>query len=120
LLDTIEFRQARQGRSVAGQPIGDDLLGRRTRMAEQTTEETFGGVCIPVFLYENINDLPVLIDSSPQVPLLPTDVHKHLVQMPGAPGAPLAPAQLVGERLPKTIDPAAHALVADLNASFCE
>jgi hypothetical protein len=50
VLDAIEFWQARQGCSVAGQPVGDELLERRTRLAEQTTEEMFSGVCRQTYL----------------------------------------------------------------------
>ena len=120
MLGPIQFRQALQGCPVAGEAIGDDLLGRRTRMAEQFAEEPLRRLRIPAFLQEDIEGLAVLIDHPPQVSLLALDPYEYLVQVPGPPGPALPTTQLRSGVLSEAAHPATYALVAELNAALCK
>ncbi len=90
MLGARQVRQALESRPVAAQAIGHDLLGRRTRMAEQRTEESLRRIGIPVLLQEDVQHLAVLVDRPPEVLLLSTYPHEHLVQVPGAAGSTLS------------------------------
>ena len=47
-------------------------------------------------LHQNLDDLPFLINGTPQVLELTVDVQVHLIQMPGISNLPSAPTQLFG------------------------
>ncbi len=49
---------------------------------QQLAEESLGSTAIPARLNQNVENIAILIDSSPQIHLTSSDPHKHLVQMP--------------------------------------
>ena len=69
-----------------------DLLGGCTGMAEELAEETLGRLGIPAILDEDVQNLAMLVDGSPQVLLLASDPHEDLIEEPRPPRATLSPA----------------------------
>ena len=63
-------------------------------MAEEPPEEALGRIGIAPILQEDVHHLTMLIHGSPEVFLLASDPHKHLVEMPRPPRSPLSPPQL--------------------------
>jgi hypothetical protein len=49
---------------------------------QELAKEPFGRVGISVFLNEDVDHIPVLIDGPPEIVPLAPDVHEQLVQMP--------------------------------------
>jgi hypothetical protein len=54
---------------------------------EQLTEEPLGRAGVAVLLHEHVEHLPALVHRALEVGLPPTDARKHLIEMPGPPGA---------------------------------
>jgi hypothetical protein len=49
-------------------------------LAQQPAEEALGGVGIPALLDEDVEHLPVFIDRTPQVHLLPAEAGEHHIE----------------------------------------
>ena len=92
MLDSRQLRQALQSRPVARQTVGDDPLGRFACVAEQCAEKALGRIRVVVILQEDVQYLAVLVHRSPQVLLLASDPHEHLIQVPTPPRATLPTA----------------------------
>jgi hypothetical protein len=87
--------------TTAFQLIGDDDLWDIVAAFEELAEELLGGLLIPPTLDQNVEDMAVLIDRSPQIMMLTLDCQKDLIQMPLIPRLQPAAAQLIGIRLAK-------------------
>jgi hypothetical protein len=67
--------------TTAFQLIGDDDLWDIVAAFEELAEELLGGLLIPPTLDQNVEDMAVLIDRSPQIMTLTLDCQKDLIQM---------------------------------------
>jgi hypothetical protein len=70
--------------------------------------------------HEDVDDVAVLIHGTPQIPLLPLDLHEHFVQIPGV--AHAAPAASQPPRIvePERQTPLANRLIRNGDTSFRE
>jgi hypothetical protein len=59
-------------------------------------KEPFRGRAIALCLHQDVHNLPVLIDCSPQVINSPVDPDEHLIDMPAPAHAPPVLPQLLG------------------------
>ena len=69
-------------------------------------------------LHQNVDDLPFLINGTPQVLELTVDVQVHLIQMPGISNWPAAPTQSCGIFAPKLVAPPTHGFEANGETAF--
>jgi hypothetical protein len=101
------------GRSVGAELVDDDRPGHRAGLLEEPVEEAPGCGLVPPVLYEDVEDVPVLVDGPPQVLQSPVDLDEDLVHVPLVTGPWLPAAQRVGVGLPELAAPAANRLVGD-------
>ena len=106
------------GRAVALQFIRDDDPWDVLTPFERFVEELLRRVLIATALHQNVEDVVVLVDGTPQVMALPIDRQKHLIQMPFVPRARPSVLQLIGVRLPKLETPLADGLVGHVDAAL--
>jgi hypothetical protein len=93
------------GGTVASQLIGDDDSWNVREIFEPLAQELFRSRLIPAALYEDIKDVPVLIDGTPAIVACAVDPHKHLVQGPCVPRSRTSASQLIGVLLPELQTP---------------
>jgi hypothetical protein len=67
------------GDRVALQLVRHDRPGLTPMAGMQASEESLGGLRISSLLEQHIDDLPILVDRPPQVPLLASDSNEHLI-----------------------------------------
>jgi hypothetical protein len=72
--------QLSMSHTVASQLVRHDLAGLIPVTFEQSLEEALGGLPISACLQENINHFAVLIDCTPKIVLLTSDLNEHLVE----------------------------------------
>ncbi len=106
--------------TVAPQQIRYQATRLLSLSLEQLSKETLGGAAISPRLNQNVDDIAVLIDRSPQVPLLSLDLHEHFVQIPEVAettGFLLKPTSVLAAKLPA---PLADRFVGDDDASLSQ
>jgi hypothetical protein len=69
-------------------------------------------------LYQDIEDMTVLVDGAPQVVALAMDGEKDLIQVPCVARSGTPAAQLVGIGLPKLSTPIPHRFIGQDDAAF--
>jgi hypothetical protein len=67
-------------------PLYSPALQPAERLWPLTAEKLFCNCLIPAALHEGINDVPVLIDGTPEIVACAANPHKHSVQVPCVPG----------------------------------
>ena len=93
------------GGTVASQLIGDDDSWNVREIFEPLAEELFRSRLVPAALHEDIKDVPVLIDGTPEIVACAVDPHKHLVRVPCVPRSRTSASQLIGILFPKLQPP---------------
>jgi hypothetical protein len=93
------------GGTVASQLIGDDDSWNVREIFEPLAEELFRSRLIPAALHEDIKDVPVLTDGTPEIVACAVDPHKHLVQVPCVPRSRTSATQWIGVLLPELHTP---------------
>ena len=68
--------------SVASEFVGDEPPRRLALWLEKPTKEAGRGFLVPPLLDQDIQDLPILIDGSIQIMLLPVDPNKGFIDKP--------------------------------------
>jgi hypothetical protein len=106
------------GRCVACQLVGDDDSRYVLQSFEQLAEELLGGSLITSALHQDIKDVAMLIDRSPEVVPLAIDSEKHLVQVPLIATARATTAQFIDVGLTELQAPLAHGFVGEHDASL--
>jgi hypothetical protein len=106
--------------AIAPKPIGDEALRDTAAPLEQLAQEPRGGVAIPAGLEQDVDDLAVLVDGSPEVVALTANGHEEFVEMPGVadrPGLTLEPPRVRGA---EGLAPVPDGFVRDGNAAVRE
>jgi hypothetical protein len=87
---------------------------------KQASEESIGGLCISSLLEQHINDLIILVDRPPQVPLLASDSNEDLINEERVAVAAVPAPQ--SKRIPwsELIAPQANRFVGDDDASLSQ
>ena len=70
-------------RIITSQFVGHQPARFTVLAFEQATEKPFGCLLIAATLHQYINDIAVLIDSTPQILALPLNGDKDFINMPG-------------------------------------
>jgi hypothetical protein len=107
-------------RIITSEFVGDQPAGFAPLAFEQATEKPFSSLLIAAALHENINDIAVLIDGSPQILLLSLNRDKHFVEMPGVTQAALSFFQFASISRTKLLTPLTNGFIGDGDAAFCE
>jgi hypothetical protein len=96
----------------------DYLFPARVMSTEQHAEEFLRRRFVPMGLYQNVEDVAVLIHGTPEAMALPNDGEEHFIEVPliGRPGA--SPLQCIRISLPKLPAPIPHGFVGQDNAAF--
>ncbi len=70
---------------IAPEFIGDQFPGRRTLSLQQLAKEPRGSLFILSLRHQNVENIAVLIDGAPQIPLLSLDFDEDFIDMPDVP-----------------------------------
>jgi hypothetical protein len=84
------------GGTVASQMIGDDDSWNVREIFDPLAEELFRSRLIPAALHQDIKDVAVLIDGTPEIVACAVDPDKHLVQVPCVPRSRTSASPLIG------------------------
>ena len=106
--------------AVAPEAIGDEAVRDTAAPLEQLAKEPRGGVAIPAGLEQDVDDLAILVDGSPEILTPAANGHEEFVQMPRVadrPG-PLPEPPRVGEA--KGLAPVPDGFVRDGDAAVRE
>jgi hypothetical protein len=116
-----DLRQNRSERcSITLKLVRDDPKWCFALVSQQSLKESLGGTLIPTWLNENVNDIAVLIDRTPEVLLLAVDSHEEFVKVPAIAEASLLLLKtscIVSAELPT---PTSNGFIGDCDASFRE
>lgn len=86
-IDVIEMFHARHHRAVSGviapEFVGHQPSGSPALAFDQATKKPFSCMLIAAVLHEDINDIAVLIDRTPEILPLALNRDKEFVDMPG-------------------------------------
>ena len=96
---------------IAGEHIGHQLTWDILQSFQQLAKEACGGVFVPSLLHEDIQDLAILIDRTPQIVARAINRDKHFVEMPGVAPSPLALPKRLRDSLSELQTPLAHGFV---------
>ena len=89
--------------AVAAQLVGHEPHGYLSLTVQQSAEESPRCTRVPTGLYEEVDQVTVLVDRPPQILALTVDRHEHFVQEPGVSESTLAslqPPGVIGAELP--------------------
>jgi hypothetical protein len=106
------------GRGITGQLVGDDHAWHVLKSLEELAEKLLGSSLIAPALHEDIQHVPMLINSSPQIVPFAVDGEKHLIQMPLITTARAATTQLIGIPLTEFEALLSDCFVGQCNASL--
>ena len=106
------------GRAVAFELIRNDHPWHVLEPLEELAEKLLRRVRIAPALHQDIEDVVVLIDGSPEVMALTINREKHLIQVPFVAWLRASVPQLVSVVLPKLQTPLADGLVGHADAAL--
>ncbi len=115
VLHAVEHRELAKGGAVTPELVRVHDV-RHVVFPQQSVEERFGRLTIAVFLKENVQHTPVLIDCSPQPVLLNRNSDYDLVQMPDIVAARRLAFEAAGVIRTKLQGPLADSLVDEPKA----
>ena len=87
---------------------------------EQFTEKAFGGPAITPALEQDIDDIAVLVNGTPQILSLPLYGHEHFVQQPMVARCRLMTPQTAGVVGPESLTPTPDGFVALNDPALCK
>jgi hypothetical protein len=94
------------------------MLGDAVALAliEELAEEPLGSL-LPSPVHENIEDMTVLIDRTPEKLALPIDREEHLIHVPRLPWSRTPTVQLISILLSELPDPISHGFIGQDDAA---
>jgi hypothetical protein len=101
------------GGPAAFELIRDEHPWHVRELLEQLAAEFLRGAFVPPTLHENIEDIPIMIDSAPQIVALTMDRQKHLIERLCIPRSRTSMSQFVGIVLSELDAPLAHGFTRD-------
>ncbi len=87
-------------------------------MLQRLTKKAFGGFPISSASHKNIDHVPILIDCSPQVVPLASDLYEQFIDMPNVAEPPLLPSQISSVGWTELQTPISNFLVRNNDASL--
>jgi hypothetical protein len=107
-------------RSIALQLIGDDHAWDVLQPFEQFAKKTFRGLLVALALNQDVEHIPILVDSSPQGMGFSMNFEKDFIQVPCVATTRAPPSQCIGVRLPTFQAPLTDRFIRDHNPALCE
>ena len=98
-------------RCIALELVRDKLPRRFALSLQHFAKESFSSSLVPTFGHQNIQDITVLINRSPQVELLSLNLHEQLIDVPDVAQTALLLSDRAGVAWPELQTPEADALV---------
>ena len=113
----------RRQSTSGGRPVAAELVGHQPSWLfllafQNLAEKALGGSGIATPLHEDVETISILVNGSPQIVLLATNLYKHFVDVPGIAEPTLTSFQGLAIARPELQAPAANALVRDDYPSF--
>jgi hypothetical protein len=99
--------------AVAPELIGDHHAWYVWQPFEQLAKELLRGLLVAAALYQDVEDVVVLIDGAPEVMTFTIDGEKHLIEVPLIPWLSASTLQLIRVVLPKFLTPLADGFMGD-------
>jgi len=96
---------------IAFQPVGDDDSRDVPTGFEQLPKKPLGGCFVAATLYQNIEDMAILIHRPPEVVPLPMNREKDLIEMPFVPQPGTMAPELIGILLAELQAPLSDRLI---------
>ena len=118
-VDSLGY-QLSMGNSITSQFICNDLPWLTTMIPQQALEEPLSRSPIPLCLKIDAHNLAILIDGSPQIMLLPVNLHKDFINVEGVAVAPVLALQSVCINSTELDTPEADRFAADGDTPFGE
>ena len=87
---------------------------------EKLAKEAFGSFFVAPALHQDVEDITILIDRSPEVVFFPTDSEYDLVHMPCVAATRTATTQFIGGGLPAFEAPLPNGFVGHNDPALCE
>ena len=112
--------QLPMGHAIAAQLIRHNLSWLALMPLHQPLKEALGRLGISAWLEKNINYFAILIDSSPEILLLPLNLYKHFIDKEGITISLVVSFQPAGILSPKLTTPATNGFVANDDISLCK
>ena len=100
-------------RAVALQLVGDDHPRHVLQTLQQLAEEALGGFLIPATLHQDIQDVAILVNGSPQVMILATDLDEYFIEVPLVARAGTSSTQLISVCLAELQAPFSNRLIGN-------
>ena len=107
-----------EGSAVGAQLVSCHLLRREALLAEQLAHELDGCRPVSTTLNQDLEDLALMIDGTPQTHVLARNPDDHFVEMPPIARSRTAPPQSPGDRRSEFEHPTAKALVGDVEPTL--
>src|SRR4029077_11280489 len=86
--------------------------------AEQLAHQLDGRRAVSTTLDQDLEDLALVVDGTPQIHVLARDPHDHFVEMPAIARSRTAPSQTSSDRRSEFEHPTANALVGDVETAL--
>ena len=106
------------GRWVDLELVSDELPRRLALLFQHLAEETFSSSFIPALGHQNVENIAILINCSPQVDLPALNPHEQLINVPYVAQATLLPSNRLGVLGPELETPAATGLIGNDDTTF--
>src|SRR6266704_6322255 len=106
------------GSPITLQFVGDDHTWNIVQSFKELTKEALSSLFVASALNQNIEDISILIDRSPQVVFFASDREYDLIHVPFVATARAAMTQFIGIGLTKFEAPLPHRFIRDQNASL--
>ncbi len=103
---------------IASKLVGDQLPRYLTLMFQGPTKEAFSGFPISSASHKNIDHVPILIDGSPQIEVLPLDSDEEFIDVPDVAELSLLPPQISSIGRAKLPAPIPNSLVGNTDTSL--
>src|SRR5229473_704706 len=107
-----------EGRAIGAQLVARHPLRCEALLAEQLAHELDGRKPVSTTLNQDLEDLALMIDGTPQIHVLARNPDDHFVEMPAITRARTAPPQSPSDRRSEFEHPTANALVGDVEPTL--
>ena len=107
-----------EGSAVRAQLVGRDPGRREALFTEQFAHQPDGRRPVSTTLDQDLEDLTLVVDGTPQIHALARDPDDHFVEMPAIARSRTAPPQTPSDRRSEFEHPTANALVGDVEPTL--
>ena len=107
-----------EGSAVGAQLVGRHPGRREALFAEQLAHQLDSRRPVSTTLDEDLEDLALVVDGTPQIHVLARDPHDHFVEMPAIARSRTAPSQAASDCRSEFEHPTANALIGEVKTAL--